>query len=463
MNYDKNLSIKHLPKKSGFAVKMLTFASFNSSIVWAEKFKLSKQLVRSVTEAGFLYPTEVQQRTLSRILGGQDIIAIAPEGAGKTSIYIIGILSRLKYGFEEAPRALILVPDKDRVLQVMEQIDLLNKNKTIRIVGLYAGPSIETQVEEVTDGVDIIVATPDRARAVYLKLGLNVNKIQTMVVDDAELIVKQGLQLPVVELANSIGNCQHLIFSEVFHEKLEKMIDPFMRDPAFIEVDELSENSTETLDQILYHVPNFKTKQNLLQLLLEDEEVFTKAIVFVNTRLSAEKVYQSLHKKVKQQTAVLNPISFESTGFSDVEEFEASEDHRILIVADELKAEIPVELFPFIIHVELPQEKEVYISRVIKPEDSEQDTMAITFTTDLELGTVRKIEQAIGKKIETSPLPDDLLIVQNFDSNKGKSKTKLQPTQEPRGEAFHEKKASNAKDYNLGAGVKAKMTKKKKH
>ncbi|WP_207421494.1 DEAD/DEAH box helicase [Desertivirga brevis] len=431
--------------------------------MWAEKFKLSKQLVRSITDAGFLYPKEVQQRTLSRIIGGQDIIAIAPEGAGKTSAYILGVLSRLKYGFEEAPRALILVPDKDRVLQVIEQFDLLNKNKTIRIVGLYAGPSIETQVEEVTDGVDIIVATPDRARAVYLKLGLNVNKIQTLVVDDAEQIVKQGLQLPVVELANSIGNCQHLIFSEVYHDKLEKMIDPFMREPAFIEVEELNESTTETLDQILYHVPNFKTKQNLLQLLLEDEEVFTRVIVFVNTRLTAEKVYQGLHKQVKQQTAVLSPISYESTGFSNIEEFEENEDYRILIVADELKAEVPVELFPFIIHVELPQEKEVYISRVIKSEDTDQDTFAITFSTDLELSTVKKIEQAIGKKIESSPLPEDLLVVQNYDSGKGKSKAKTQPAQETRGEAFHEKKASNAKDYNLGAGVKAKMTKKKKH
>jgi len=79
--------------------------------VWAEKLKLSKQLVRSVTAAGYFTPKEIQSKTLSRIIGGQDIIAVAPEGSGKTTAYILGVLMRLKFGFEEAPRALILVPD----------------------------------------------------------------------------------------------------------------------------------------------------------------------------------------------------------------------------------------------------------------------------------------------------------------------------------------------------------------
>src|ERR1700733_902918 len=113
--------------------------------MWAEKLKLNKQLVRSVTEAGYFTPKEVQTKTLSRIIGGQDIITIAPEGSGKTTAYILGVLMRLKYGFEEAPRALILVPDKEKVLEVIEQIALINQNATIRIVGLYAPAGIESQ------------------------------------------------------------------------------------------------------------------------------------------------------------------------------------------------------------------------------------------------------------------------------------------------------------------------------
>lgn len=430
--------------------------------MWAEKFKLSKQLMRSVTEAGYLTPKEIQARTLSRINGGQDIIAIAPEGSGKTTSYIIGVLSRLKFGFEEAPRALILASDKDRVLHITEQFGLLNKNKTIRIVALYAGPSLEAQMDEVLDGADIVIATPDRARAIYLKLGLNVNKVQTLVIDDADLIVKQGLQLPVVELANSIGNCQHLVFTEVFHEKIEKMIDPFMRDPAFIEVDEIEDSEIETLDQVFYHLPNFKTKLNLLQLLLDDKEVFTKVVVFVNTRLTAEKIFQSLYYKFKHDLGILNPINYESFGFSSYEDF-LEDDCRVLLVANELKPAFDFHELPFIIHLDLPEEKELYISRILKTDaEGDNEPMAITLANDIELTIVKKIEQAVGRKIEFCPLPAELIIAKNEDGLKEKPKTKVKE-EEPRGEAFHAKKASNAKDFNYGGGQKAKMSKKKKH
>ena len=194
-----------------------------------EDLKLSKPLVKAMTEAGFLSPKEIQLQTMSRIIGGQDIVGVGPEGSGKTTTYILGVLMRLRQGFEEAPRALILVPDKEKVQAVVDQFNLLNKNKTIRIVSLIAGPSAESQMDELTDGVDIVVATPDRARAIYLKLGLNLNKIQMFVVDDADLIVKQGMQLPVNELANSIIKCQRLVFTSVMHTKLETMISPFMR------------------------------------------------------------------------------------------------------------------------------------------------------------------------------------------------------------------------------------------
>src|SRR5262249_55328081 len=128
---------------------------------------------------------------------------------------------------------------------------------------LYAAPGTESQMDALADGADIVVATPDRARAIYLKLGLNLNKIELLVIDDADLIVKQGLQLPVAELSNSITKCQRLVFTEVMHDRLHKMIDPFMQNATTVEVDEeVAEIHVETLPQLLYHVPNFITKLN---------------------------------------------------------------------------------------------------------------------------------------------------------------------------------------------------------
>jgi len=431
--------------------------------MWSDKLKLNKQLVRSVTDAGYLTPKEIQTRSLSRIIGGQDMIGVGPEGCGKTTTYILGVLMRLKYGVEEAPRALILVPDKERVIAVTEQFELLNKNDTIRIVSLYATPGIETQMNALADGADIVVATPDRARAIYLKLGLNLNKIMMLVVDDADAIVKQGLQLPVNELANSISKCQHLIFTEVLHGKLEHMIAPFMNQPAIIEIDDLGEAKAEILEQVLYLVPNFRTKINLLNLLMQDDEVFTQVVVFVNTRLTAEKLLSSFSHSTKKAAAILNPLFFESAGFENIAEFKAQSEIRILVVANELQGFVDVEEIPFIIHLELPVEKETFIDRIIKRYE-EQETIAITFATDIELGMVKKIEQSIGHKITIDELPENLVIAKELtDKEEVKKKPAAKSDTIIRGDAFHEKKDSNKKDYNFSAGTKAKMNKKKKH
>jgi superfamily II DNA/RNA helicase len=435
-------------------------------MAWSEKLKLSKQLIKSVTEAGYISPKDVQQKSLSRIFGGQDIIVTGPEGCGKTTTYVLAVLNRLKYNVEGVPNVLILVPEKDDVLAVIERFELLNKNKAISIVGLYAAPGIESQMNALADGADVVVATPDRARAIYLKLGLNLNKVDLLIIDDAEKIVKQGLQLPVVELANSIDKCQHLVFSEVIHVRLEKMLDPFMNVPAIIEIDETGETIIETYPQVLYLVPNFGTKLNLLNLFMQDDELFTKTVIFVNTRQTAEKVYRSLQNRHKKNIALLNSTSIEINGLNSVEDFKTSPSVKILIIANDTVQELDLDGIPFILHFELPEEKETYIFRVAANNISEEDeTLAITFATDLELSRVKKIEVAIGQKIPLGDIPEGVVIEKDKKDVEPETKqTKKGKDDAPVvGAAFHEKKASNVKNYNYSSGQKAKMNKKKKH
>ncbi len=435
-------------------------------MTWSEKLKLNKQLLRSVAEAGYLAPKEIQMKTLSRIIGGQDVIAVGPDGCGKTSTYVLAVLNRLKHTSEGVPLVLILVPDKERVLEVISQFELLNKNKSVLFVGLYAAPGIEAQMNALADGADIVVATPDRARAIYLKLGLNLNKIDLFIVDDAEQIVKQGLQLPVAELANSITKCQHLVFTSVIHDKLNKMIAPFMKNPATVEVEELGELKIETLPQVLYHVPNFGTKLNLLNLFMQDEELFTKTVIFVNNRQTAEKVYKSLHSRLKGSVALLSSWSVEFNSLAAIDAFRALEQIRVLIIADENIEAKELKDIPFLIHFELPADKESFIERIVsnKP-GNEEETLALTFTTDLELTLVKKIEQAIGQKIPVGELPELLVIEKDkkhIDTDE-KLPVKKNAAIPVTGEAFHEKKAGNLKTKNFSAGMKAKMNNKKKH
>lgn len=429
-----------------------------------EKLKLSKQLVTAMTDAGYISAKEIQAKTMSRILGGQDIIAVAPEGSGKTTNYVLGVLMRFKYTTDEAPKVLILVPTKEKVLEVIAEFDKLNRNKNLRIMGLYGTGGTEQDVLDLVDGVDVVVALPTRARAIYLKLGLNTSKLQMFIVDDAEVIVKQGMQLPVAELARSAGKCQHLIFTTVVHEKLNNMIDQFLNFPTTLEVEDLGDSQANTHELILYPVPNFKTKINLLNLLLRDDEVFDKVVVFVNTRLTAQKLGKSLHSAKPGAVSVLNPLFFDEEGFDHIEDFKETPEARVLIVANEGTSTLDLSGIPFLFHFEVPEQKETFLSRIVKTD--EEEVVAITFSTDMELVEVKKIEQSIGKKLTVMELPEDLVIDKVAKSKGGIDKSRIvkEKNVAPQGGgAYHDKKESNTKDYNYGIGQKAKMTMKKKH
>jgi ATP-dependent RNA helicase RhlE len=430
-----------------------------------DKLKLSKSLVIAMTDAGYLTPKEIQLKSMSRILGGQDIIAVSPEKSGKTTTYILGVLMRLKYTKDDAPKVLILVADRERALAVIDQFVSLSKNRDLNIVGLYGTGGTDAEVSELALGIDIVVATPTRARAVYLKLGLNLSKLQTFIVDDADLIVKQGMQLPVVELARSAGKCQHLVFTEVVHEKLYKMIDYFMNFPTLIEVEDFGDSQAEVIPQLLYQVPNYKTKVNLLHSLLRDDEVFNKVVVFVNTRLTAQKLVKSIESDKLAEFSMLKPLHFDENGFDDFEDFKATPEARVIVVANEGTATLDLTGIPFIFHFELPEEKETFLSRIVKDTAVEEEVVAITFSTDLELSQVRKIEQSIGQKMEVLDLPEDLMIETAKKPKKAVDKNKIADDElRPMGGgAYHEKKESNSKNYNLGIGQKLKMTMKKKH
>jgi len=430
-----------------------------------DKLKLSKSLVIAMTDAGYLTPKEIQSKSMSRILGGQDIIAVAPEKSGKTTTYILGVLMRLKYTKDDAPKVLILVADRERAIAVIDQFVSLSKNRDLNIVGLYGTGGTDAEVSELALGIDIVVATPTRARAVYLKLGLNLSKLQTFIVDDADLIVKQGMQLPVVELARSAGKCQHLVFTEVVHEKLYKMIDYFMNFPTLIEVEDLGDSKAEVIPQLLYQVPNYKTKVNLLHALLRDDEVFNKVVVFVNSRLTAQKLVKSIESPKLAEYSMLKPLHFDENGFDDFEDFKATPEARVLVVANEGTGALDLSGVSFIFHFELPEEKEVFLSRIVKDKEPAEEVVAITFSTDLELSQVRKIEQSIGQKMEVLDLPEDLMIETAKKPKKGVDKNKIADDdyQPQGGGAYHDKKESNSKNYNLGIGQKLKMTMKKKH
>lgn len=430
-----------------------------------EILKLNKQLNTAMADVGFVEPKEVQAKTLSRIIGGQDLVVIGPEGCGKTTAMILGVLAKLKYAFEIAPRAIIMVHSKDNGLELEDQFRLLGKNLDLRVQGVYPGAGMEGQRELLEEGVDIVIGTPDRIEALYIKSAINLTQIKTFILDDADLIVKQGFQTVVKNITESLPKCQHIVFTEVMHDKLQKLVDFFLLYPTTIEVDLDSMETVDTVPLQLFKVPNYKTKLNLLNLMLRDYDTYKKVVVFSNSKTTSDKLLKSLEKRIEGAVAIFNP-SYSQKGFTSFEQFKQDEAVRVLLMSNEEEVLLNLDDIGYILHFDLPLERNIFINRVERKQADElPNTIAITYATDIELNMVRKIELGVGHSMEIIELPYDLVIEGNRGGGDEEAKIhkpkKTTMEEYIPGAAFHAKKESNLKDYNYNYKDKRKMAGKK--
>jgi len=158
-----------------------------------EDFKIKKQLQNAIADLGFEKPTPIQQESYSTILGGSDFVGIAQTGTGKTMAYLLPILQDLKYSDQPHPRVLILVPTRELVIQIVEQIEKLSAYLSLRVLGVYGGTNnINPQKRAITKGLDIIVGTPRRLYDLALSNVLRLKSIKKLVIDEVDIMLDFG-------------------------------------------------------------------------------------------------------------------------------------------------------------------------------------------------------------------------------------------------------------------------------
>lgn len=208
------------------------------------KEKLYKGLANTLHEKGFEEPKLIQQKTIARINGGVDIIGVGSDGAGKSTTIVISVIQKLREAFEDAPRAFILVADQEKADALKNQFTVLAQHTDLRVRVAHEGGKVDKQAgldkqgEEIYMGADVVIGTPKRSFDLYLKQHLNLNKLKLFVIDDAELMVKYSYQGQIDRMVNSLPKCQHIVFTNDYNEKVEKLISRFMVAPAIVEVEE---------------------------------------------------------------------------------------------------------------------------------------------------------------------------------------------------------------------------------
>ena len=378
-----------------------------------ENFNLNKQLLNAVVDAGFSQPTEIQQKTIPLVLGGQEVIGIAQTGTGKTAAYLLPILMKVKYAQGTEPRALILAPTKELTLQIATHAVALAKYTDLRILPIYGGVGAKGQIEAINKGVDMLISTPGQFMEIYLRGELPTKQIKYLVLDEADRMMDMGFMPQLRKIFEVIPNKrQNLLFSATFPSRVERLSQEFLEFPVKIEVTPQS-TAAKQVEQEIYHLPNLKTKINFLEYLLQEKDVFNRVLIFTRTKEVADNVFKFIERKNLGPVKVIHSNKGQNPRINAVNEFKEGK-LRILVSTDVTARGIDVVKVSHVINFDVPILYEDYVHRIGRTGRAFQEGRAITFATAAELYHVQKIEDLIREKIPVKQLPPQLPIAETL-------------------------------------------------
>jgi ATP-dependent RNA helicase RhlE len=406
-------------------------------------FKLNKQLLDAVVDAGFANPTEVQEKCIPLILGGQQVIGIAQTGTGKTAAYLLPVLMKAKFAQGTDPRVLILVPTKELVVQVAAQVAALSKYTDLRTVHLYGGVGPKTQIDNIKAGVDIVVATPGRFLELYQRNELAPKQIKTLVLDEADRMLDMGFMPQLRRIFEVIpSKRQNLLFSATFPQRVERLSQEFLEFPVRVEITPPATVPAK-VEQELYWVPNSRTKINFLEFVLQDKEVFNRVMVFARTKDAANDIFKFIERKGYGPAKVVHSNKGQNSRINAVTEFKEGK-LRVLVSTDVASRGIDVTNVSHVINFDVPIVYEDYVHRIGRTGRAFQSGKAITLVTDSEKYHIDKIQKIIREKIPIKKLPEQVQLAETpreelQDMAREIDRQKRYEDPEFKG-AFHEKK-----------------------
>lgn len=428
-----------------------------------EEFNLNRQILNAVADAGFTVATPIQEKAIAPVLSGQDIFGIAETGTGKTAAYVLPILMQLKYAQFDAARALILAPTRELAMQIAEHVKIFSKYTDLRSVVVFGGIGPKTQIEQIKAGVDIIIATPGRFLDIYLAGHINTQYLKFLVLDEADKMMDMGFIGSIHRILEIVPRRrQNLLFSATMSELVHKIAGDFLKNPTIIEAGEQA-TPAQTVTQILYEVPNFKTKINLLQHLLKNEIDFKRLIIFCKTKTVADNIFSFIERRYGADAVrVIHANKGQNTRINSINAFKEGS-IRVLVATDVASRGIDVSEVSHVINFDVPIIIEDYVHRIGRTGRAYAKGDAITLCTEAEKYYVTKIEKLMRQSIPVMPLPEEVFVeetpyeerqylAREIDNQKRKD------DQDFKG-AFHEKKHAAAIAARAVESAKKKMNK----
>lgn len=209
--------------------------------------KLDVQLIESLKENGFTESTELEQICIPRIKSGRDMLCMAGKGSGKSTTLVVSVLQRLKAELEDNPRAVIVVANKERALEMKTEFARLGEYTDLRVHTACDDEKIDVQKDKIYMGTDVVIGTAKRLNQIYTLYALNLGAVKIFAIDDAELVIKNLNYLQLDRLARSLPKSQKVVFAHTLTEWVERFANEFMNNDEIIEIEEPEDESEHSV------------------------------------------------------------------------------------------------------------------------------------------------------------------------------------------------------------------------
>lgn len=416
----------------------MTFADFN----------LNNQLHQALAEMGITKPTAIQEKTFAPIMAGRDVIGIAQTGTGKTYAYLLPCLRLWKFTKSAHPQILIIVPTRELVMQVVQEVEKLTEFMSVEVVGVYGGTNIKKHKAEVEVGVDVLVGTPGRLVDLLKDGILKLKNIRQLILDEVDEMLDLGFRHQLNDIVDFLPKKrQHLFFSATMIDDVMATISQFTE---FYEVVEAAPSGAplENIDQYAYPVPNFNSKANLLELLLREDPDMQKVLVFAATRKLVDALYERLEPVFGEALGVIHSNKSQNNRFNTVAAFEEGT-YQALIATDIVARGLDVSSVTHVVNFDVSDNPEKHIHRVGRTGRAEEKGVGIMFFSEKEEVFKQDIETLMGQEIPVRPLPEGLVLSDELIDLEKEPEFVAENTVfiqvNPDNAAFHEKSDKNKK------------------
>ena len=211
--------------------------------------KINEKLQEGLVENGLTEANEIQKETFSTLKSGADAIIVAAKGSGKSTTIVINVIQQLANATEESPRALIIVEDKAKVLEMEELFEKYGKYTDLQVYGVHDKGDMEYDKNYISSGIDVLIGTPNKLSDMFTTAGYNVNRLRMFILDDADPILKLRHETKIMRISNSIAKTQRIIFTDQLTERIEILADKMLLEPYLFDFDEEYDEDEEDLDE----------------------------------------------------------------------------------------------------------------------------------------------------------------------------------------------------------------------